>query len=574
MASLRRNPRKVLRHQKAHEKKFGLRRSPAQSAKRKATGRCKYFNTFRTDHYMQHLLQKHPEKWSVYAGIDCEQDKEAFLSTVEVPFANTLDAHFERSGTVRFLINARIVEVIIGDLLFDPNDVEGLSRSRALSLFKLVEPDDGARNSSGDDNDNDVPVSSLILREEYMVEIKTAKRFHLLVDAVSLGASFRMGARMVQMFREHYHIRQSAQLKSVDILPRRRLEQPSIALLPRIRARITVNSSIYNLHLLALPLFERHTGEYMFETTCKFLDALYPQWKETLLAVSSDGARSMTGRVQGFLTRIGAVAAPGMMRVWCGLHQLYIVLQSVYNKALDEEFLSTFISLIGHLRRQQNLIQEMLSTCPKFATTRWVSMHSCSRWLTKNVVRVCEHLKEKAPRCAPAMVWWTFLFAVHAFADEARRVFVKLQGHTTLLAEQRALLLGLVDTHCRTTGMTGPHDEVDTAAMDSTILEVHGGFALTHSRCKLFIESQGIWVVDAIDELEAEDLQHVVASVARLFVEAASRITQIVAVRDASNLASTNELPPVLPHQIIALDMRVIVNCVNRHRERLLCRFS
>ena len=50
-----------------------------------------------------------------------------------------------------------------------------------------------------------------------------------------------------------------------------------------------VENTIYNVHLLAIPLFQSHTGENMFATTFQFLDALYPLWKETLIAVSSDG---------------------------------------------------------------------------------------------------------------------------------------------------------------------------------------------------------------------------------------------------------------------------------------------
>jgi hypothetical protein len=41
-----------------------------------------------------------------------------------------------------------------------------------------------------------------ISRDEYVVEIKTAKSFSLVVGCVALGSSFRMAARMVQLFRD------------------------------------------------------------------------------------------------------------------------------------------------------------------------------------------------------------------------------------------------------------------------------------------------------------------------------------------------------------------------------------
>ena len=88
--------------------------------------------------------------------------------------------------------------MIIGDILFSPDDIEGVTRARVFSLFKLVEPD------PVENVDEDVPeFSALIAREEYVAIIKTAKRFHLLVGTISIGASFRMGSWMVQMFKEH-----------------------------------------------------------------------------------------------------------------------------------------------------------------------------------------------------------------------------------------------------------------------------------------------------------------------------------------------------------------------------------
>jgi hypothetical protein len=59
-----------------------------------------------------------------------------------------------------------------------------------LSSFRPNKPEYG-----DPANPNDPP------REEYIVEIKTAKRFSLLIGCVALGASFRMASRMVQLVR-------------------------------------------------------------------------------------------------------------------------------------------------------------------------------------------------------------------------------------------------------------------------------------------------------------------------------------------------------------------------------------
>ena len=239
-------------------------------------------------------------------------------------------------------------------MLFNPDDIEGVTRSRALSLFKLVKPD------PVDNVDEDVPESSdIIARKEYVAIIKTAKRFHLLVDTISIGASFRMGWRMVQMFKEHCGISVYGGCNDTiasdyarvacahflqiisDALHSSKVWTFTVSLDSSthqshsyldVRAHFMVDNAIYNVHLLAIPLFQGQTSENMFATTCKFLDAMYPLWKENLIEVSSDGDRLMTGRTQGLLRRIDRVNNHVMIRIWCGLHQLNLVTQRVYKK--------------------------------------------------------------------------------------------------------------------------------------------------------------------------------------------------------------------------------------------------
>jgi hypothetical protein len=62
--------------------------------------------------------------------------------------------------------------------------------------------------------------------------------------------------------------------------------------------------NIVNLHAVALPMFDWHTGEVMFQMVVSFLDVLHPSWKVHLLGVSSDGAHNMTSRVFGVVTRL------------------------------------------------------------------------------------------------------------------------------------------------------------------------------------------------------------------------------------------------------------------------------
>jgi hypothetical protein len=82
-----------------------------------------------------------------------------------------------------------------------------------------------------------------------------------------------------------------------------------------VRIRICRKSTVHDFHLLSIPMHERHTGEIIFNTFAKVMDALFPDWRETIIGASSDGEKKMTGRHQGVITRIHRVAKPGFMRV-------------------------------------------------------------------------------------------------------------------------------------------------------------------------------------------------------------------------------------------------------------------
>ena len=139
-----------------------------------------------------------------------------------------------------------------------------------------------------------------------------------------------------------------------------------------IRLRLYLLSyGIINVHFLAISVYERHTGEVIFLTATEALDAMCPEWRDIIVGGSSDGESKMTGCVSGCITRFQREAKPGFIRVWCGAHQFDPVLQSVYVEFGDEVFYQELTSVIGYLRRQQNLIKDMKTTCPKLADTRW-----------------------------------------------------------------------------------------------------------------------------------------------------------------------------------------------------------
>lgn len=106
-----------------------------------------------------------------------------------------------------------------------------------------------------------------------------------------------------------------------------------------VRARLALDGVLHNFHLLALPLYDYHTAQLLLDVAVKFLDALHPQWRHILVGVATDRANVMTGRTRGVVTLLEQqVVGRKLIRVWCGLHQLDLVLQRVFKAALRESF--------------------------------------------------------------------------------------------------------------------------------------------------------------------------------------------------------------------------------------------
>jgi hypothetical protein len=199
-----------------------------------------------------------------------------------------------------------------------------------------------------------------------------------------------------------------------------------------VRIRICHKSIVHDFHLLSIPVHERHTCEIIFNTFAKAMDALFPDWRETIIGASSDGEKKMTGRHQGVITRIHHVAKPGFMRVWCGAHQLDLCMQSFY-LAIPDTFYSTFTLLVAYLRRQQNFISDKRSECPLICDTRWLNMIKVTTWFDQHRLGVIAYLEEKKPNCMPDDSWWILMLFVHEIAGIAAILCKSLQRHGALL---------------------------------------------------------------------------------------------------------------------------------------------
>ena len=82
-----------------------------------------------------------------------------------------------------------------------------------------------------------------------------------------------------------------------------------------------------------------------------------------------------------------------------------------------------------------------------------------------------------------------------------------------------------------------------------------------------------MWVIEAMTQLEADSLHGLVVAVAKIFVQADNGIYDVIVERGYSN-NPTDELPPVLPHQLVKIGLGSFHNVVTAHKARLEKRLS
>jgi hypothetical protein len=75
----------------------------------------------------------------------------------------------------------------------------------------------------------------------------------------------------------------------------------------------------------------------------------------------------MTGRAAGVVTRLQKYVHKDcpLLRIWCGAHQLDLVMEHIMTNVVGDTFLNTMLRFISHLSCQQKLIAEMGTTCPR-----------------------------------------------------------------------------------------------------------------------------------------------------------------------------------------------------------------
>jgi hypothetical protein len=167
----------------------------------------------------------------------------------------------------------------------------------------------------------------------YTATIMNIERFELAIDHVSIGMSFRQMSGAIQHAKDRTKMSKLSSINGMivgqyvdDMVWAFSLAGDGSThrgqLFFDLRMRICLKGKLLNLHLVAIPMFDRHTALNIFNMFVKFLDALYRKWRSKLIGMSSDGENTMTGRHAGLITRMIACAENPVLQNISGVRRI------------------------------------------------------------------------------------------------------------------------------------------------------------------------------------------------------------------------------------------------------------
>ena len=261
---------------------------------------------------------------------------------------------------------------------------------------------------------------------------------------------------------------------------------------------------LQNFHLLAILMRQCHTGEYQYDLVVEATETS-AHWYNNQWCICYDWVR----------TRDALDCRNGnIFRIWCGAHQLNLIVKKAFNELMNEKILKTLTGVTSHLWRHQNLIQEMNSTCPTYATTQWISMGKVLKWLKANRVRLLLHFSAKKLACTPSTEWWLVVIIIQALVERIEKTFTAMQGMKTLVCEQRQLLMALEHDIKACCNIKGPMTNEETDAFSNAVTNdpLHGfqpyNYLVKKQEVVDSIDEVGGFVQISMDELRSSGNAH------------------------------------------------------------------
>ncbi|EGZ25986.1 hypothetical protein PHYSODRAFT_326934 [Phytophthora sojae] len=421
--------------------------------KRKKMAKAMVFKKFRRDHIIRHMQREHSKQWSAFLAVTEDEERESFFLRTRI------EDFLPRHPQISFVVPSGIASLI-----------ERLFCNRGDTPHGLV---------AVDDEIGEVEVSNDFMETEtdgYVQVIRDRDQFETIVSCTNAGVSFRAIAGLLTTFGTALsNMKLGSPCRQVVGLSVSRVVALNLSairsLLSKtwgfslmvdgathnkegyldVRVSFGLVGKIHNIHLLAIPFGDSaHTGENYAELVIDLLEDigetnLLPQ----LIGISTDGAATMLGRHQGFSTRLRAAAeyfGNSAIKInWCGSHQLNLAVDA-FLKVLDRtmNFRSRLGMEISFTRRYES-VRFAVGLRPKYATTRWESIHDTCHFLAKHYEQLVA-AQDAKNYARSSSAGWLCLFVVSELTEAIRMCFRMLQVKTVTMNEQFTALDELVNT--------------------------------------------------------------------------------------------------------------------------------
>jgi hypothetical protein len=168
----------------------------------------------------------------------------------------------------------------------------------------------------------------------------------------------------------------------------------------------------------------------------------------------------------------------------------------------------------------------------------------------------------------PAGWWWIAASCIYILSKEINMVFVKLQSKNLLLSQQAAELEHLAINLYAHIMIDGPLSPDEITLIDITTNAIFGRWSISHENLINWILDQGLFIQTIWEELSVQSTVDPMNIISKLMLQIVEGILNIKAERDSIN-QPTEDLPPVLPHQLVKLHGREFTSIISPHLNHL-----
>ena len=572
-------------------KNNGVKEDDGKTRKRAKTSRIKIFKSFTPYLYTNHHENMHKVEWNKYQMLSeiekqeyFEEDRNESITTNSV--VNYFDSD---TGCMNIYVHKSIIDVLFYDVLLTDILENPISKEKALALFKRDDFEDNPKYP--EDNQEE---------HFYMVKIKNPSTFSLAISYVANGLSFKQVQSCILATKECFSIAKISGFsrgqisQMVGIVAASNLESLRVIISTRwafsiafdpathkaigyldVRIRFEFAGVMFDFHLMAIPLKGTHTGLNMYEHIVKVIEIICPEWKQKLIGASTDGANSMTGRIQGTITRLLADVESGKYRIWCALHQVDLTMQEGYEIVGDGRFIKETTAVISHLRRQYNLIEDMGCTCPLLSLTRWLSLGLVLVWFINKRARIRAYYELSAHASKPNLRWWVTAFYVENLTRPVRDMVSTSQAGRLIVSQCQDRLQKLTNDLQTMSGAVGPFETVEAASTwkgsdGKKDLYIEGKYGIDVTLVQQFVNNNAsLFIQESLGLMEEQDKTDMYRELGLMTVTIIDGISKVRCFRDELGQAVYEKQDPCLPHELVCLNNGQFAALLSKHKTRL-----